>query len=125
MPSLQFLRLSHRLAHRLARFVLVWFVLSLGVAAASPIVNPQAMELICSGSGAIKVLIKTDDGVKEASGHTLDCPLCVTVGTPPAAPRAATEPVQPLSHVLRPVPAAHIAWLTAAPLPARGPPSFS
>jgi hypothetical protein len=121
MPTLQ----SLRLAHRLARLVLVWFVLSLGVAVASPMVHPQAMELICSGSGAIKVLIKTDDGVKEAASHTLDCPLCAVSGTPPPVAHVAIEPVQSLSHVLRPIPAAHIAWLTAAPLPARGPPSVS
>ncbi|MBC7376814.1 MAG: DUF2946 domain-containing protein [Burkholderiaceae bacterium] len=121
MPSLQ----SLRLAHRLARLVLVWFVLSLGVAVASPMVHPQAMELICSGSGAIKVLIKTDDGVKEAAGHTLDCPLCAVPGTPPPVAQVATEPVQPMSHVLRPMLATHIAWLTAAPLPARGPPAVS
>lgn len=121
MPALQPLRL----AHRLARLVLVWFVLSLGVAVASPIVHPKAMELICSGSGAIKVLVKTDDGVKEAAGHTLECPLCAVSGTPPPVAKAALEPVQPLSLVLRPVAAAHIAWLTAAPLPARGPPPAS
>ncbi len=121
MPALQ----SLRLAHRLARFVLVWFVLSLGVAVASPIVNPQSMELICSGTGVIKVLIKTDDGVKEASAHTMDCPLCVMAGSPPPTPRIVVEPAHPLAHVLQPVPAAHIAWLTAAPLPARGPPSLS
>jgi hypothetical protein len=121
MPSLQ----SLRLAHRLARLVLVWFVLSLGVAVASPIVHPQAMELICSGSGAIKLLVKTDDGVKEAAGHTLDCPLCAVSGTPPPIAHSLALPVPPLSHVLRPIPAAHIAWLTAAPLPARGPPPAS
>ena len=120
MPSLQ----SLRSAHRLARLVLVWFALSLGVAVASPIVSPQAMELICSGSGAVKMMVKTSDGLQEA-GHVLDCPLCVVAGSPPPAARVQAEPVQPLSHVLRPVPAAHIAWLTAAPLPARGPPAFS
>jgi hypothetical protein len=114
-----------RSAHTLARLVLVWFVLSLGVAVASPLVNPQPMELICSGSGAIKVLIKTDDGVKEQSGHMLDCPLCAATGSPPPAARTTAQPRQPLSYVLRPIVAAHIAWLTAAPLPARGPPTFS
>ena len=114
-----------RSAHTLARLVLVWFVLSLGVAVASPMVNLQAMELICSGSGAIKVMVKTDDGVKEQSRHMLDCPLCAATGSPPPAPRTTAEPVQPLSHVLRPIAAAHIAWLTAAPLPARGPPAIS
>jgi len=114
----------HRLrsARFLARLVLAWFVLSLGVAVASPMVHPQAMELVCTGTGAMKVLIKTADGVKEVSSHTLDCPLCATAGTPPPVARSAAQPAQPLSHALRPVPAAHIAWLTAAPLPARGPP---
>ena len=72
-----------RSARTLARLVLVWFALSLGVAVASPLVNPQAMELICSGSGVIKVLVKTDDGVKEQSRHMLDCPLCAATGSPP------------------------------------------
>ena len=114
-----------RSAHTLARLVLVWFVLSLGVAVASPMVNLQAMELICSGSGAIKVMVKTDDGVKEQSRHMLDCPLCAATGSLPPAVRTTAEPVQPLSHALRPLAAAHIAWLTAAPLPARGPPAIS
>ena len=113
-----------RCAKVLARFMLMWFALSIGAAIASPIIKPQAMELICSGSGAIKVLIKTDDGVKEARSHTLDCPLCACAATPPST-RARAEPSQPLAYLLRPVPAAHIAWLTAAPLPARGPPAFS
>lgn len=118
----------HRLrtAQNLARLVLVWFVLSIGAAVASPMVNPQAMELICTGTGVMKVVVKTSEGVKEAAAsHTLDCPLCATVGTPPPGARAKVEPVQALSHVLQPIAAAHIAWLTAAPLPARGPPAFS
>ncbi len=105
--------------------MLAWFVLSLGVAVASPVVNPQAMELICSGAGTIKVLVKTDDGVKEVAGTMLDCPLCMVSGPPAPVPRTSAEPASPLAHVLRPVPAAHIAWLTASPLPARGPPAFS
>lgn len=32
----------------LARFVLVWFALSIAAAIASPLVRPQALELICS-----------------------------------------------------------------------------
>ncbi len=114
-----------RSARTVARLVLAWFVLSLGVAVASPMVNPKAMQLICSASGSVKLLVQTDDGLQEAAPHTLDCPLCSASGSPPPAVRTTAEPVQPLSHALRPLPAAHIAWLTAAPLPARGPPSFS
>ncbi|WP_440108512.1 DUF2946 family protein [Acidovorax sp. BL-A-41-H1] len=109
----------------LARLVLAWFVLSIGVAVASPLVNPQAMELICSGSGVIKVVVKTDDGAKELPSHTLDCPLCAHAGAPPPVSRAQMPVVQPLAHALRPIHAAHIAARTAAPLPPRGPPALS
>jgi hypothetical protein len=109
----------------LARLVLAWFVLSIGVAVASPLVNPQAMELICSGSGAIKLLVKTDDGAKELPSHTLDCPLCAHVGAPPPTAQAELPMAHPLAQALRPIPAAHIAARTAAPLPPRGPPPFS
>lgn len=123
MPALQLLQ-SLRTAHLLARFVLVWFVLSIGVAMASPLVKPQAMELICSGAGVMKVLVKSDDGSQEVAGHTLDCPLCASSSAPPPAVRLSAEPRQPLAYVLQSIPAAHIAALTAAPLPARGPPAF-
>jgi Protein of unknown function (DUF2946) len=115
---------TSRLRHCI-RFVLVWFALSLTVAVASPLVNPQAMELICSGSGAMKVVVKGDDGSSTVVSHTLDCPLCASLSAPPPVAATLPEPPSPLSHVLRPIPAAHIAWLTAAPLPARGPPNFS
>lgn len=116
---------AFRTSTALPRLVLAWFVLALGVAVAGPIVKPQAMELICSVAGEIKLIVKTDDGAQEQPAHTLDCPLCLAAGTPPPAPVAAAEPLQPLSHAVRPLVAAHIAWLTAAPLPARGPPFLS
>lgn len=115
-----------RNAHLIARLALVWFALSVGVAMASPIIKPQAMELICSASGVMKLLIKTDDGAKVVSPHTLDCSLCASGSAPPPPPvRLSFEPVPALAHVLRSTPATHIASLTAAPLPARGPPAFS
>lgn len=116
---------SLRRAHTLARFMLVWFALSVGVAIASPLVKPQAMELICTGAGAIKVLVTSDDGATQLSGHTLDCPLCASLSAPPPVARPTPQPVQPLAHVLQSIPAVRIAALTAAPLPARGPPFFS
>ena len=114
-----------RHAHLLARFVLVWFVCALGVAVASPMVHPQAMELVCSSGGAVKLLVKTDNGVQEMGAHSLDCPLCLVGGAPPqqAAPMPAV-PVQPLAYVLRSIPSARIAALTAGPPPARGPPAL-
>jgi hypothetical protein len=110
----------------IARFVLVWFALSVGVAIASPLVNPRPMELICSGAGVMKLQIQTDDDTKSVLSHTLDCPLCVThLALPTPFVRLTAEPIQPLAYVMQSIPAAHIASLTAIPPPARGPPSFS
>ena len=113
-----------RHAHRLARFVLVWFVCALGVAVASPMVHPQAMELVCSSGGAVKLLVKTDNGVQDMGAHSLDCPLCLVGGAPPPQATASAAPAQPLAYVLRSIPAARLAARTAAPLPARGPPTL-
>ena len=115
-----------RNAHLIARFVLVWFALSIGVAIASPIVKPQGMALICTGTGVMKVLVKADDGsTKEVATKTMECPLCATVSAPPPVTSQTAEPVQPLAYVMQRIPAAHIAAVTGAPPPARGPPAFS
>lgn len=116
---------SLRQARILVRLVLAWFVLSIGVALASPVVQPQALELVCSATGAMKIVLKADDGTAQPSGHTLDCPLCAHIASPPPMANGGAEPPHPLSYALRAIPAAHIAWITAAPLPARGPPAFS
>jgi hypothetical protein len=114
-----------RRAHLLSRLVLLWFVLSLGVAVASPIVHPQAMELVCSSAGAVKMVVQTDDGGHEVSASHLDCPLCLlSPAPPPAAVQAKLPLIQPLGRAVQPIPAARIAAATAAPLPARGPPSL-
>ncbi|MBI2771731.1 MAG: DUF2946 family protein [Burkholderiales bacterium] len=112
---------SLRHARLLARLVLVWFALSIGVAIASPMVNPKAVELICSG-GAMKLLVKGDDGSAQPAGHSLDCPLCATMSAPPPAAAAQAPLPSGLSHTLLTIPQARIAALTAAPPPGRGPP---
>jgi hypothetical protein len=125
MASLQILQ-TLRSAHRVTRFMLVWFALSLGVAIASPLVNPQSTELICSGSGVMKMLVKNADGSStEVVARMLDCPMCATLAAPPPIQNNFAPPVQPLGHALQPIPAAHIAAITGAPPPARGPPAFS
>jgi hypothetical protein len=109
----------------LARFVLACMVLSLGVAVASPIVKPQNVLLVCTGAGVMKVLVTADDGSTSESGSTtMDCPLCVAAGAPPPVGTVKAEPVQPLAYALQSIPSAHIAARTAAPLPARGPPTL-
>ncbi len=109
----------------ISRMLLAWFVLSLGVAVASPIVKPQDILLVCTGTGAMKVLVKADDGsTREMAGSTLDCPLCASVSAPPPVVGPYVAPTQPLAYALQSIPAAHIAARTAAPLPARGPPTL-
>jgi hypothetical protein len=113
----------HTLARRLARWVLLCFALSLGVAIASPLTHPQAMELVCSSGGAVKLLVTAADGSTQVVSQMGDCPLCITAGAPPPSASRVAEPVQALSYALRSIPAAHIASTAAAPLPARGPPA--
>jgi hypothetical protein len=118
------LLLTLRRATALARWVLLGFVLSLGVAIASPIINPQATQLICSATGGMKVIVTTADGSTEVTSQSMDCPLCVSIIAPPPVLKSGFEPVQALSYALQSIPAAIIAQRTAAPPPGRGPPRF-
>ncbi len=114
-----------RHARFLTRLVLVWFALALGVAIASPLVQPQGIELVCASGGAMKLILKSADGSEASSSHTLDCPLCASVSAPP--PVLASVAVASLSGapVLRPRAVAHRLSRPAAPLPPRGPPAFA
>jgi len=114
-----------RAAVGLARWVLLWFAMSLGVAVASPLVHPQAIELVCSGAGAVKAVVHTDDGVRDTGATHLDCPLCLLTGAPPAAAMPAWPGVVPAVQALRSFSVAHIVAAGDAPPPARGPPTFS
>jgi hypothetical protein len=114
-----------RNAHLIARFMLVWFALSIGVAMASPLVKPQAMELICSSAGVMKVLFTTDGAGHDAAQPTLDCPLCAATSAPPPLARLAAEPAQLLAYVQPGIAADPLAAFPAAPPPARGPPAVS
>ena len=113
-----------RHAFQLTRFVLVWFALSIGVAIASPVVNPQGMDLVCTSTGSMKLVVQGEDEGVAASSHTLDCPLCASISAPPSAINTTLTQPSPLAHALQPLVAAHIAAITAPPLPSRGPPAL-
>ena len=96
----------------------------------APFVHAVDYERVCSVQGDRLVAVDANDhGVpashEPATDHAAHCPLCLPAGVPPAFVAWQAEPVQPLGHVLRPIPAAHLAGLVGAPLPARGPPSLS
>ena len=113
---------SLRSARFLARFVLAWFALVVAAAAATPVFQPQSLEWICSGGGMKLVAPAAgDDAGTPPQVASLDCPLCFAVAPPP--PVSVDVLPQPLGRALQPIPSARIAALTAAPPPARGPPS--
>jgi hypothetical protein len=111
-----------RNASFLARLVLAWFALSIGVAVASPLIKTQVIELICSGGAGMQLLVQSDQDGAPATGHTLDCPLCASIASPPAKAQDVALARRPPSHVLQSSTALRIAALTAPPPPARGPP---
>lgn len=113
-----------RNAHRLARFALAWFVLSMGVAIASPLVQPKSMQLVCSAAGAVTFqLDQGEGGAGGSQANTLDCPLCAAVGAPPH--RASLQVLAPMGMVqAQPVLTdPQHSHRSAAPLPPRGPPA--
>ena len=118
---------SLRNAHRLTRFVLVWFALFVGAAVASPLVKPEAVQLVCSAMGGVK-LVQLDAAGADVDGvvaHTaLDCPACLPLIAPLVADKLAPLPTGNLSHVLQSLPAARLASMLGQPWQARAPPIF-
>lgn len=109
-------------ARRVARFMLAWLLLVLGVAVAAPLVQPQALQVVCSATGQMRALVVTDDGQAVPAHSHLDCPLCVPVSAPPPAlDIAPVPPVWPRDQWVA------VAWRAqdvalALPWQARGPP---
>ena len=112
--------------HRfLARLVLVWFALFIGVAIASPILNPTETQMVCSSAGGMKMVPSGEEGTEGAEAKltaNMDCPLCAPVHVPLLACNTSFDHASPLAHSLHPIAAALIAAHTAPPLPSRGPP---
>ena len=115
-----------QLHHRFGRLALVWFALALGVAAASPWVDPRAYQMVCA-QGSVQLMAVGEYGpVPLPQGHTLDCALCLLVGAPPAeAPASALPIARPLlgsRWAQSGAPRVAGVW---APLLARGPPAHA
>ena len=78
---------SLREARSIVRWMLLCFALSIGVAVAAPLLNPQSIELVCTATGSVK-LVPVGEGAgttSPASDHTLHCVMCLPFGAPPAA----------------------------------------
>ena len=116
---------SLRNATLLARLVLVWLVLVTGVAIASPLAKPKTLALVCSGAGMMQLLVDPGDGGEAPANATLDCPLCASVAAPPPVIKHHTGLAPTQAHAVSLRPASVATTQSAAPLPARGPPSAS
>lgn len=114
-----------RRARSLARLLLAWFVLALGVAVASPLVKPQSWQMVCSAAGTVKLLNIDDAGLARTSGRQVECPLCWLVAAPPPDFSLVLVPLPPVRHVLMWVLLVRDTARVGPPLPARGPPHFS
>jgi len=116
-----------RLRHdrRLPALVLAGFVLALAMSLFASVRAASAFDWVCTTGGMKLVSIDGEADTRATSMHPGECPLCSTPGHPPPAAPAESPRVRALGHVLQPLVAAHIAWITAAPLPARGPPALS
>jgi hypothetical protein len=105
--------------------VLVWFALFIGAAIAAPIVHPTETQMVCSSTGGMKMVAMDSEGGDAYTATSMDCPLCTAVAIPLQAASVRFEKPSVLAHSLQPLAAAHIASVTAPPLPSRGPPSIS
>ncbi len=117
--------LTARAIHLIARWVLVWFGLSLAVAVASPLVAPQRVDWVCSATAGMVLVVQSDDGHTVPLGHGLDCPLCANLGAPPPAWSPTVPGPMPLGFASLPVNIARLEVLLRGPWQARAPPVIS
>ena len=108
----------------LARLALLWFALTLGVAVASPMVNPQDDLIICTSAGMVKVKLNADGSISTEASSELSCPLGVVGSTaPPAFVSLQPASAPALAYVQPGIACVHVTASTAAPPPSRGPPA--
>lgn len=112
--------LLHTLRHSrtLARWVLVWFVLAMGIAVAAPAVQPVSLATICSTTA----VDASPDGLATATHHSLQCVLCLGVSTPPQTAPALHLPLASADTLAVAIADAVELTPRRSPLAARAPP---
>jgi hypothetical protein len=111
---------------RLARLVLVWYVLFVGVSVLASSLQPKTMDVVCSSMGTMKLVVQGEGGDAQVRA-SMDCPLCAQAT--PALPPPTLVDQAPVpdgrSHIVQRLPEAVLIARTAPPLPSRGPPVFN
>ena len=78
----------------LAKLALLWFALTLGVAVASLMVNPQQGLIICTSAGMVKVILNADGFISTAPSGKLSCARCARWVAPPRRRSTSSCPSQ-------------------------------
>jgi hypothetical protein len=112
--------------HRLARLVLVWYVLFVGVSVLAATLQPKTMEVVCSSMGLMKVVVQ-GEGEDAQVRTSMDCPLCAhaTPVLPPPTEADLAHLPDARARIVQRLPEAVLIARTAPPLPSRGPPFFN
>jgi len=109
----------------LAKLALLWFVLTTGIAVASPILNPLHQTTLCSQNGDMVMVVLDDENRATYTGATLDCPLCFMGQATLPAQTLALDPQLPLGRMQPTMALARLAIALDLSPPSRGPPSFN
>jgi hypothetical protein len=108
---------------RLARLVLAWYVLFVGVSVLASTLQPKTMEVVCASMGIMKLVVQGEGGDAQVRS-SMDCPLCAhaTPALPPPKVADLAHVPDVRSHIVQRLPEAVLIARTAPPLPSRGPP---
>jgi hypothetical protein len=103
--------------------VLLGLLLAFAAALASPLVQPKSIELLCTGTGSVKLLVGGADDADTNASMAPDCTLCVQASLPPPTYVIPAATPYSMAHVLHIAELSPAALRAAPPLPPRGPPS--
>lgn len=106
----------------LTRLVLTWFVLTFGMAVASPLLAPTTMVVVCSHEGSKTIMVDADGKAVTSASDTLHCPLCLPATAPPPVVSLSLPAQDAVSNAQPCRTSATFPVPVGAPLPARGPP---
>ena len=111
-------------AQTVVAWMLGWFVLTLAVAVAAPVLTPEGQRNICSATSSGSAQGVGGGESSRMRAGVLECMACLPLLAPPSD---VPVPHFGLAHPDFLAPAqtgGFVPWLLAAPLHARGPPAF-
>ncbi len=114
----------HHFSRRLRACVLSWLLMAMAVAMAAPLLHDGPLELVCSGSGQMKLVQLGDDVDPRGSNgpSTLDCPNCLLLGPLPSCITQSCADSAVHTALRLPEQGLSPTSFRSAPPPARGPP---